>query len=74
MPIYKKKVDVTTHEGFLGGLEKNKTNGRKIIYYANTLVEMIFHDVTIMPTDPGDPKQLKKVLFLILLLILYKPT
>ncbi|KAI9252129.1 hypothetical protein BY458DRAFT_359294 [Sporodiniella umbellata] len=54
------EVDVATHPGYLGGLEKNLTNGSKATYYCSSTLEMIFHDVTKMPTDSSDPKQLKK--------------
>ncbi|KAL0079919.1 hypothetical protein F4703DRAFT_1174065 [Phycomyces blakesleeanus] len=54
------EVDIATHTGYLGGLEKNLTNGTRTNYYCSSTLEMIFHDVTKMPTDPNDPKQLKK--------------
>ncbi|GAA5798646.1 hypothetical protein HPULCUR_004051 [Helicostylum pulchrum] len=54
------EIDIATHAGYLGGLEKNLTNGTKATYYCSSTVEMIFHDVTKMPTDTSDPKQLKK--------------
>ncbi|KAL1925039.1 uncharacterized protein VTP21DRAFT_4693 [Calcarisporiella thermophila] len=54
------EVDITTHTGYLGGLERNLTNGSKATYYCTSTIEMIFHDVTKMPTDPHDNKQVKK--------------
>ncbi|KAI7855415.1 hypothetical protein BDC45DRAFT_568310 [Circinella umbellata] len=54
------EVDISTHTGYLGGLERNLTNGTKTNYYCSSTLEMIFHDVTKMPTEPEDPKQLKK--------------
>ncbi|KAI9018532.1 hypothetical protein CLU79DRAFT_705818 [Phycomyces nitens] len=54
------EVDIATHTGYLGGLEKNLTNGTRTNYYCSSTLEMIFHDATKMPTDPSDPKQLKK--------------
>ncbi|KAG1471230.1 hypothetical protein G6F56_002246 [Rhizopus delemar] len=54
------EIDIATHTGYLGGLERNLTNGSKATYYCSSTLEMIFHDVTKMPTDPSDPKQLKK--------------
>jgi hypothetical protein len=56
------EVDLSTHPGYLGGLERNSTNGKTSIYYCTSTLEVIFHDVTRMPTDPTDPKQLRKVL------------
>jgi hypothetical protein len=54
-------IDIATHHGYLGGLERNLTNGTRATYYCSSTIEMIFHDVTKMPTDNSDPKQLKKV-------------
>ncbi|CAO3607595.1 unnamed protein product [Cunninghamella echinulata] len=54
------EIDIATHTAYLGGLERNLTNGTKATYYCSSTVEMIFHDVTKMPTDAHDPKQLKK--------------
>lgn len=55
------EIDIATHTGYLGGLERNLTNGTRAAYYCSSTIEMIFHDVTKMPTDTSDPKQLKKV-------------
>ncbi|KAJ3023285.1 Ral GTPase-activating protein subunit alpha-2 [Thoreauomyces humboldtii] len=54
------EVDLTTHPGFLGGLEKSLANGNSATYYCTSTYEMLFHDVTKMPVDPDDEKQLKK--------------
>ncbi|CAO0796344.1 unnamed protein product [Mucor circinelloides] len=54
------EIDIATHTGYLGGLERNLTNGTRASYYCSSSIEMIFHDVTKMPTDVSDPKQLKK--------------
>ncbi|CEP09769.1 hypothetical protein [Parasitella parasitica] len=54
------EIDLATHTGYLGGLEKNPDNGTKATYYCSSTVEMIFHDVTKMPTSVSDLKQLKK--------------
>ncbi|CAI2195105.1 5398_t:CDS:10, partial [Funneliformis geosporum] len=54
------EIDLTTHPGYLGGLERNASNGLTAIYYCTSTIEIIFHDVTKMPTDPNDPKQLRK--------------
>lgn len=55
------EIDIATHTGYLGGLERNLTNGTRANYYCSSTLEMIFHDVTKMPTEAGDQKQLKKV-------------
>ncbi|KAI8332922.1 hypothetical protein BC941DRAFT_435785 [Chlamydoabsidia padenii] len=54
------EIDIATHTGYLGGLERNLTNGTKATYYCSSTVEIMFHDVTKMPTDTHDIKQLKK--------------
>ena len=56
-------IDLATHPGYLGGLERNSTNGTTSVYYCTSTIELIFHDVTKMPTDPNDFKQLKKVIY-----------
>lgn len=56
------EIDIATHTGYLGGLERNLTNGTKATYYCSSTVEIMFHDVTKMPTDIHDTKQLKKVI------------
>jgi len=60
------EIDLATHPGYLGGLERNSTNGTTSIYYCTSTLEIIFHDVTRMPTDPTDPKQLRKVFKILL--------
>ncbi|KAI7906537.1 uncharacterized protein BX663DRAFT_496797 [Cokeromyces recurvatus] len=54
------EIDIATHTGYLGGLERNLTNGTQATYYCSSSLEMIFHDVTKIPTDSEDSKQLKK--------------
>ncbi|KAI8144750.1 hypothetical protein BJV82DRAFT_606134 [Fennellomyces sp. T-0311] len=54
------EVDIATHTGYLGGLERNLTNGTRTNYYCSSTLEMIFHDATKMPTEAEDAKQLKK--------------
>ncbi|KAJ3394024.1 Ral GTPase-activating protein subunit alpha-2 [Entophlyctis sp. JEL0112] len=56
------KIDIATHAGYLGGLERTQSSGLQALYYCDHSVEMIFHDTTQMPTDPNDTKQVKKVL------------
>ncbi|CAG8562842.1 11696_t:CDS:10 [Ambispora gerdemannii] len=54
------EIDLATHPGYLGGLERNSTNGATATYYCSSTLEIIYHNVIKMPTDPTDPKQLKK--------------
>lgn len=65
------EIDLATHPGYLGGLERNSTNGLTSIYYCTSTLEIIFHDVTKMPTDPTDIKQLRKVNVIPFLIIVY---
>eukprot|EP00158_Paraphelidium_tribonemae_P009443 Partr_v1_DN28867_c1_g1_i2_m32898 putative GTPase activating protein len=53
-------IDVETHAGFLAGLERSGATGKSATYYCTSTLEMIFHDVTQMPTDHTDTKQIKK--------------
>ena len=53
-------VELANHTGYMGGLDRI-ANGQYAPYYCTPSTEVIFHDVTRMPTDLDDPKQLKKV-------------
>ena len=54
-------VDINTHNGFLGGLDKvYKSTGEHIRYYSDATKEVIFHDITLIPTQQDDPQQLTK--------------
>ncbi|KAI9355355.1 hypothetical protein DFJ73DRAFT_276580 [Zopfochytrium polystomum] len=54
------EVDVQSHLGYLGGLEKSQATGSTAVYYCDSRTEIIFHDITRFPLDPEDPKQLKR--------------
>ncbi|KAF9381562.1 Ral GTPase-activating protein subunit alpha-1 [Podila verticillata] len=54
------QVDLATHSGYLGGLERNGSNGKTAMYYCSSTLEIIFHEATRMPTDPDDTRQVKK--------------
>nr|XP_061798129.1 ral GTPase-activating protein subunit alpha-1-like [Nerophis lumbriciformis] len=45
------EVDLTTHCGFMGGLQKNRSTGQTTPYYATSTTEVIFHVSTRMPHD-----------------------
>ncbi|KAL7718957.1 Rap/Ran GTPase-activating protein [Entamoeba marina] len=54
-------LDIKTHNGFLGGLDKNyMSTGKNIRYFADATKEVIFHDITLMPTQKDDSQQLTK--------------
>ncbi|OBS65903.1 hypothetical protein A6R68_05557, partial [Neotoma lepida] len=47
-------VDLSTHCGFMGGLQRNGSTGQTAPYYATSTVEVIFHVSTRMPSDSDD--------------------
>ncbi|KAG0030462.1 Ral GTPase-activating protein subunit alpha-1 [Podila clonocystis] len=55
------QVDLATHSGYLGGLERNGSNGKTAMYYCSSTLEIIFHEATRMPTDPDDPRQKRHI-------------
>uniref|UniRef100_A0A8B9LBL3 Ral GTPase activating protein, alpha subunit 2 (catalytic) n=1 Tax=Astyanax mexicanus TaxID=7994 RepID=A0A8B9LBL3_ASTMX len=48
------EVDLATHCGFMGGLQRNGSTGTTAPYYATSTVEVIFHVSTRMPSDSDD--------------------
>ncbi|KAI1240313.1 hypothetical protein IHE44_0008729, partial [Lamprotornis superbus] len=48
------EVDLSTHSGFMGGLQRNGSTGLTAPYYATSTVEIIFHVSTRMPSDSDD--------------------
>ncbi|XP_077996665.1 ral GTPase-activating protein subunit alpha-1-like isoform X2 [Glandiceps talaboti] len=48
------EVDLSTHTGFMGGLQKNKSTGDTAPFYSTSAAEVIFHVATRMPTSPDD--------------------
>ncbi|XP_033860055.3 ral GTPase-activating protein subunit alpha-2-like isoform X3 [Acipenser ruthenus] len=48
------EVDLSTHCGFMGGLQRNGSTGQTAPYFATSTVEVIFHVSTRMPSDPDD--------------------
>ncbi|NXC89078.1 RGPA2 protein, partial [Cercotrichas coryphoeus] len=48
------EVDLSTHGGFMGGLQRNGSTGLTAPYYATSTVEIIFHVSTRMPSDSDD--------------------
>lgn len=55
------EVNLADHSGYMGGLERNGSNGQTAVYYCSSTLEVIFHEVVRMPTEPEDPRQVKKV-------------
>eukprot|EP00833_Pecoramyces_ruminatium_P000395 jgi/Orpsp1_1/1174427/evm.model.c7180000050040.1 len=54
------EIDLEKHNGYSGGLDKNKTKESKAIYYCDSNIEIIFHDITKFPNDPSDKTHIKK--------------
>ncbi|XP_034531536.1 ral GTPase-activating protein subunit alpha-2 isoform X2 [Notolabrus celidotus] len=48
------EVDLATHCGFMGGLQRNGSTGLTAPYYATSTMESIFHVSTRMPSDSDD--------------------
>ncbi|XP_077789672.1 ral GTPase-activating protein subunit alpha-2 isoform X2 [Podarcis muralis] len=48
------EVDLSTHCGFMGGLQRNGSTGQTAPYYATSTAEVIFHVSTRMPSDSDD--------------------
>ncbi|XP_066993863.2 probable Rho GTPase-activating protein CG5521 isoform X2 [Anabrus simplex] len=44
------EVELESHTGFLGGLQRNKSTGETAPYFATSFVEVIFHVATRMPS------------------------
>eukprot|EP01094_Clydonella_sp_ATCC50884_P008894 TRINITY_DN1843_c1_g1_i2.p1 TRINITY_DN1843_c1_g1~~TRINITY_DN1843_c1_g1_i2.p1 ORF type:complete len:1500 (-),score=588.09 TRINITY_DN1843_c1_g1_i2:141-4463(-) len=53
-------IDIASHRGYLGGLDPHLTTGTTAPYYANAIMEVVFHEITSMPTNPSDPQQIHK--------------
>ncbi|KAL0246517.1 hypothetical protein GEMRC1_007729 [Eukaryota sp. GEM-RC1] len=53
-------IDITSHTGFLGGLDRYGITGSRAVYYADAQNEVIYHVQTLMPTNPKDPQQIHK--------------
>ncbi|XP_055718919.1 ral GTPase-activating protein subunit alpha-2-like isoform X4 [Salvelinus fontinalis] len=48
------EVDLATHCGFMGGLQRNGSTGHTAPYYATSTVEVIWHVSTRMPSNSDD--------------------
>nr|XP_046222627.1 ral GTPase-activating protein subunit alpha-2 isoform X3 [Oncorhynchus gorbuscha] len=48
------EVDLATHCGFMGGLQRNGSTGHTAPYYATSTVEVILHVSTRMPSNSDD--------------------
>ena len=53
-------IDIATHRGYLGGIDKSFVAGSRAVYWANSLDEVIFHEVVAMPTSDTDHQQIHK--------------
>ncbi|XP_028857051.1 ral GTPase-activating protein subunit alpha-1 isoform X8 [Denticeps clupeoides] len=48
------EVNLTSHCGFMGGLQRNRSTGLTTPYFATSTVEVMFHVSTRMPPDTDD--------------------
>ncbi|KAL6079276.1 Rap-GAP domain-containing protein [Balamuthia mandrillaris] len=54
-------IDLTKHRGYVGGLSREGiTNGPTAPYWSSPTLEVIFHDITRMPTSSSDHQQIHK--------------
>ncbi|XP_041468944.1 ral GTPase-activating protein subunit alpha-1-like isoform X2 [Lytechinus variegatus] len=53
------EVDLSTHPGFMGGLQKNGSTGETAPYYATSTTEVIFHVSTRMPSGTDLNKKMR---------------
>jgi len=54
-------VDLKTHAGFMGGLDRIGISTGKIApYYSTASFEVMFHAPTLMPSNPQDDQQIEK--------------
>jgi len=54
-------IDLKTHQGFLGGLDRTSPSSGKVApYFADANLEVIFHAPTLMPSKESDPQQIEK--------------
>lgn len=59
------EVDLATHEGFLGGLQRNGSNGATAPYYCTSTLEVIYHVSTRMPVESEEDIPRKVILAIV---------
>ena len=55
------EVDLATHEGFIGGLQRNGSNGVTAPYYCTSTLEVMYHVSTRMPAQSDDERHKKEI-------------
>ena len=53
------QVDLETHNGFMGGLQRNKSTGDTAPYFATSTREVVFHVSTRMPAETTEDRNKK---------------
>ncbi|KAJ1951325.1 hypothetical protein FBU59_000222 [Linderina macrospora] len=53
-------VDLATFDGFTAKMESDGSDGKVCLYFANEHIEFVFHEASLMPFDPKDPRQTNK--------------
>eukprot|EP00698_Gefionella_okellyi_P005601 TRINITY_DN15095_c0_g1_i1.p1 TRINITY_DN15095_c0_g1~~TRINITY_DN15095_c0_g1_i1.p1 ORF type:complete len:1151 (-),score=221.33 TRINITY_DN15095_c0_g1_i1:75-3356(-) len=53
-------VELATHPGFMGGLDRNSSAGKQAPYWADYRTEVIYHVPTMMPTNAREVQQIHK--------------
>ncbi|XP_026816588.1 ral GTPase-activating protein subunit alpha-1 isoform X1 [Rhopalosiphum maidis] len=54
------EVELETHNGFMGGLQRNKNAGTTTPYYSTSFMEVVFHVATRMPTTTTQEAYIQK--------------
>eukprot|EP01090_Pellita_catalonica_P014937 TRINITY_DN3917_c0_g1_i1.p1 TRINITY_DN3917_c0_g1~~TRINITY_DN3917_c0_g1_i1.p1 ORF type:complete len:550 (+),score=71.18 TRINITY_DN3917_c0_g1_i1:95-1651(+) len=53
-------VDLATHRGYVGGLDRKGTHGKVAPYFCDANAELIYHELTGMPLKEGDSQQVQR--------------
>lgn len=54
-------MELETHNGFMGGLQRNKNLGSTTPYFSTSFLEVVFHVATRMPTSSSQEAYIQKV-------------
>eukprot|EP00727_Mastigamoeba_balamuthi_P007641 m51a1_g3498 hypothetical protein (2478) ;mRNA; f:817008-829256 len=54
------RVELATHRGYIGSMDRAGNAGKTTLYWANSNCEIVFHEVVSLPTSDTDTQQIKK--------------
>jgi len=52
-------VNISSHEGFMGGLQRSRSTNERALYFASSTKEVIFHVSTVMPSETEEDRHRK---------------